>query len=304
MATILVVDDRAENREFLVTLLGYRNHRVLEARDGAQALALARSEHPDLVITDILMPVMDGYELVRRLRGESALASTQVIFYTAHFHRSEAEKLAQALSVAHILTKPSEPEIVTRNRGQCARRRCPAAPGTQSLAGFSDEHVRVMTDKLAATVDALSIANERLRALIDVNLDLASQREPQALLESVCRHARNLIAAHCAMIAVTHTDGDERVTLSASAGISDRRREQFGTPRFRTRTHRTRVSRIRKRACLTGRRSPDRLRLARGVSAFSQSARRARELAIRGLTAGSRSATKSEATSSAPSTSA
>jgi diguanylate cyclase (GGDEF)-like protein len=232
MATILVVDDRAENREFLVTLLGYRNHRVLEARDGAQALALARSEHPDLVITDILMPAMDGYELVRRLRGESALASTQVIFYTAHFHRSEAEKLAQALSVTHILTKPSEPETVLEIVDNALGAGALPASGTQSLAGFSDEHVRVMTDKLAATVDELSVANERLRALIDVNLDLASQREPQALLDSVCRHARNLIAAQCAMIAVTHTHDDERVTLSASAGISDRRREQFGMPDF------------------------------------------------------------------------
>ncbi len=232
MATILVVDDRAENREFLVTLLGYRNYRVLEARDGNQALELARGERPDLVITDILMPAMDGYELVRRLRGESALASTQVIFYTAHFHRSEAEKLAHALSVAHILTKPSEPEVVLKVVADALGAGALPPQGTQKLAGFTDEHVRVMTDKLSATVDALSMANDRLHALIDVNLELASQREPQALLDSVCRHARNLVAARSAMIAVTRTDNGETVTLSATAGISDLRRDQLGTPDF------------------------------------------------------------------------
>ena len=232
MATILVVDDRAENREFLVTLLGYRNYRVLEARDGNQALELARDERPDLVITDILMPAMDGYELVRRLRGESALASTQVIFYTAHFHRSEAEKLARALSVAHILTKPSEPETVLNVVADALGAGALPPQGTQKLAGFVDEHVRVMTDKLAATVDDLSSANERLHALIDVNLELASQREPHALLDSVCRHARHLVAARCAMIAVTHAESGKTVTLSATAGISDLRRERFGAPDF------------------------------------------------------------------------
>ena len=61
MATILIVDDRPTNRQFLLTLLGYTAHRLLEAADGAQALEVTRAERPDLVITDILMPTMDGY---------------------------------------------------------------------------------------------------------------------------------------------------------------------------------------------------------------------------------------------------
>ena len=73
MATILVVDDRPANREFLRTLLGYQSHRVLEAIDGAEALALVKSARPDLVISDILMPTMDGYEFVYRLRADPVL---------------------------------------------------------------------------------------------------------------------------------------------------------------------------------------------------------------------------------------
>lgn len=65
MATILVVDDHPINREFLVTLLRYRGHSLLQAADGAEALQVARAAHPDLIISDILMPTMDGYELVR-----------------------------------------------------------------------------------------------------------------------------------------------------------------------------------------------------------------------------------------------
>src|SRR6266446_5589635 len=76
VATILIVDDRPANREYLVTLLGYGGHRLLEAADGAEALALARAERPDLVIADILMPTMDGYELVRQIRADSVIATT------------------------------------------------------------------------------------------------------------------------------------------------------------------------------------------------------------------------------------
>jgi CheY-like chemotaxis protein len=80
MASILIVDDRPTNRQFLLTLLGYTSHRLLEAADGAQALEIVRAERPDLVITDILMPTMDGYAFVKQLRGESAIAATPVIF--------------------------------------------------------------------------------------------------------------------------------------------------------------------------------------------------------------------------------
>src|SRR6202007_655332 len=85
MATILIVDDRPTNRQFLLTLLGYGNHRLFEAADGAQALAMTQTERPDLVISDILMPTMDGYEFVQRLRADPGLAATPVIFHTATY---------------------------------------------------------------------------------------------------------------------------------------------------------------------------------------------------------------------------
>lgn len=70
MATILVADDRPTNRQFLVTLLGYVGHRVLEASDGLEALEVVRAEPPDLMIVDIVMPRMDGVEFVRELRRD------------------------------------------------------------------------------------------------------------------------------------------------------------------------------------------------------------------------------------------
>ncbi len=69
MATILIIDDQPTNREYLVSLLGYGGHHLLQAADGAEGLAVAKAELPNLVIADILMPTMDGYEFVRQLRG-------------------------------------------------------------------------------------------------------------------------------------------------------------------------------------------------------------------------------------------
>lgn len=112
MATILVVDDHPTNREFLVTLLGYRGHHLPQAADGAEALQVARAAHPDLIISDILMPTMDGYELVRQLRADPDLGHLQVILSTAHYLDHEASALAHQCGVPFILPKPSEPKTV------------------------------------------------------------------------------------------------------------------------------------------------------------------------------------------------
>ena len=76
MAKILVIDDNDTNRKLVVTLLNFQGHRTFEAIDGADGLASARVELPDLVISDILMPTMDGYEFVRQLRGDVKLGAT------------------------------------------------------------------------------------------------------------------------------------------------------------------------------------------------------------------------------------
>jgi len=114
MAKILVVDDRPTNRQLLLTLLGYSGHQMFEAADGAEALARVHADRPDLVITDILMPTMSGYEFVQRLRHDDD-ADTQrmpVIFYTATYSEPQAIKLAEACDVKIVLPKPCDPERV------------------------------------------------------------------------------------------------------------------------------------------------------------------------------------------------
>jgi CheY-like chemotaxis protein len=114
VATILIVDDHVLNREFLLTLLGYGGHRLLEASDGAEALKMVHGERPDLVISDILMPNMDGYEFVTRMRADPATADVPIIFYTATYREREANLVAQACGVRWVLPKPSDPDVILR----------------------------------------------------------------------------------------------------------------------------------------------------------------------------------------------
>src|SRR5580698_3459529 len=112
MATILIVDDRPINRQFLVTLLSHFGHKLLEAGDGIEALENLRTCSIDLVIADVLMPTMDGYDLLRRMRADPAFERSPVIFYTAAVYESTARTAAEALGVKHFLTKPTEPRLI------------------------------------------------------------------------------------------------------------------------------------------------------------------------------------------------
>src|SRR5260370_30266631 len=155
MAKVLVVDDHPSNRDLVATVLGYRGHRVLEAADGAAGLAAVRSERPDLVITDLLMPVMDGYELVRELRADPMLAATAVIFYTANYLQDEVRPVALASGVRHILSKPVEPELLLAMVDE-ALSDAPAPSPTVALPeDFHRAHLRAWSAKLCDKVAEL-----------------------------------------------------------------------------------------------------------------------------------------------------
>ncbi len=203
MAKILVVDDNEPNRELIVILLRHQGHQSLEAADGAEALVMVRAEHPDLVICDILMPVMDGYEFVRQLRADPNIAHTEIIFHSANYGEKEARKLARSCGVTRVLVKPSLPQEVMNaiDRALAHEPEVELKVVDEPVGEFDREHhLRLITDKLAEKADALQSANQRLAALTDLNLQLASERDPHVLLDKVCKGARKLIGSKYAFI--------------------------------------------------------------------------------------------------------
>ena len=203
MVTILVVDDRAINREFLSMLLGYAGYRVIEAADGTNALTLIREVRPDLVISDIAMPTMDGIEFSRRLRADPEIAGTPIIFYTATYRMAEVP-LAHGLTT--VLAKPSRPQaileaVATALGGAAA----PAAP-PPTLAG-----------KPPASEQGLSL---RLSTLLELGLDLAAERDSQHLLDLACRAAQEILEARASAVGIIDDDTGQ-LSRSAMRGLSE-----------------------------------------------------------------------------------
>ncbi|MEU7904945.1 response regulator [Actinoplanes sp. NPDC049118] len=114
MSTVLVVDDQRANRELVRDILTYRGHTVIEAHEGSEALGLAHARHPDLVLTDVLMPGMDGYQLAHELRAAPDTADTPILFLTANYLPDEAQPVAEACGVAGVLLKSTDPQTLLR----------------------------------------------------------------------------------------------------------------------------------------------------------------------------------------------
>ncbi|MBE9522166.1 MAG: response regulator [Proteobacteria bacterium] len=93
---ILVVEDNQDNREMVVKVLKFNGYQVVEAVDGEEAIEKARTEHPDLILLDIFLPKMDGYEATRRLKGDTSLRNIPIIALTAHAMKGSMEEALAA----------------------------------------------------------------------------------------------------------------------------------------------------------------------------------------------------------------
>ena len=106
---VLIVDDIQDNRVLLRGMLESRNYQVEEANNGVQALELAQAEPPNLIVSDILMPEMDGFVLCRVLKGIEKLRHIPLVFYTATYLDKEDKELGLAIGAARYIQKPIEP---------------------------------------------------------------------------------------------------------------------------------------------------------------------------------------------------
>ncbi len=227
MARILAVDDRPINLQFLVSLLSHDGHSVLEASNGQEALDIARGQHPDLVIADIEMPVMDGYEFVTQLRTDPRIADTPVIFYTAH--AGEAKFVAQPCGVTQVLTKPAEPEVILNTVSSALGELSFTERQVQSAgAGAGVESPGKIPDALI-TLQAVSL---RLSALIELGLELASERDPQRQLDRFCSTARSIIGSSYAALGILD-DGKQSIrTFVVSAGDPEKKSNHTVPPAY------------------------------------------------------------------------
>jgi len=108
---ILIAEDDADSRNLLVKQLRAYGHEVTAAANGAEALQQALKETPDIMVTDILMPQMDGYQLCYECKQNDQLRDIPFIFYTANYTSDEDEKFALSLGASTFIRKPAEPDV-------------------------------------------------------------------------------------------------------------------------------------------------------------------------------------------------
>jgi len=105
---ILVVEDTEDNRQILRDLLGMAGYDMVEAHDGAQGVAMAAEHRPDLILMDIQMPVMDGYEATRRIKAIPELKAIPIVAVTSYALSGDEQKTRDAGCDAYI-AKPYSP---------------------------------------------------------------------------------------------------------------------------------------------------------------------------------------------------
>jgi PAS domain S-box-containing protein len=171
MTKVLIADDIEQNRYLLEALLTGHGYEVLSATNGAEALDIARAEPVDLVVTDILMPVMDGFTLCREWKNDANLKKVPFIFFTATYTDDKDADFGLSLGADRFLVKPMEPdEIMTaieETLRQNGRTLDPAEALPEEgvyLQQYNQALIRKLEDKMLQLEDA----NRQLEAEVQV----------------------------------------------------------------------------------------------------------------------------------------
>ncbi len=232
MKKILIVDDNTQNLYMLAAALKGSGYEVREAKNGREALETARREPPDLIISDILMPEMDGYELCRRWKSDEGLKKVPFIFYTATYTDPKDEAFGLSLGAEMFIKKPVRIEELQRAVQQILEegpRRLPAGavmPDTQALEAHRDaifRKLRHKIDELAAEVEGRRRAES---ALGDAVAELKEKnRQLQDFIFIVSSDLGDKVAdlrgAYAEIARLSRDSGQAEALRLASAAVED-----------------------------------------------------------------------------------
>ncbi len=167
MTRVLVVDDLADGLYMLQSLLTGNGYEAVTARNGREALELARRSKPDLIISDILMPVMDGFTLCRQWKKDPELRDIPFVFYTATYTDADDERFALSLGADKFIVKPSETDaflnLIKETLAACDPKESRPAPATPpGETTYLKEYNEVLIRKLEDKLTQLESANRAL----------------------------------------------------------------------------------------------------------------------------------------------
>ncbi len=207
MKRVLIVDDHPENLYLLRMLLQGNGFEVVEALHGGQALEYARLKLPDLVISDLLMPVMDGYTLLRHWKADDRLRTVPFIVYTATYTDPADEALALEMGADIFLVKPTEPQLLMQRIGEVLSRAAHEGLALRTQTGNEQDTLKLYnevlvkklekrSEQLEQRVAALTESEARIQklsrryaVLSETNQAIVHINQRELLFQTVCRIA-------------------------------------------------------------------------------------------------------------------
>lgn len=188
MSTVLVIEDEQALREEIIAMLSFEGFNVLEAINGETGIQLAREHHPDIVVCDISMPVLDGYQVLEALQTDQATVSIPFIFLTARVTKHDI-RAGMALGADDYLTKPFTPdELIGAIRGRLTRQAAILKAGTEDLERARENLVRLVTHELRTPVISITTVSE----IISRKIGNLSVQQTKQLLDDLVYGSQRL----------------------------------------------------------------------------------------------------------------
>ncbi len=227
---VMVVDDNEENRYILQLLLKSKGYEVVVATNGAEAVEKARLNPPDLIISDILMPVMDGFTLCRLWKKDEQLKRIPFVFYTATYTDPRDEELARNLGAERFIIKPMEPDLFLKMVDEVIHeaekgRLIPSQKTVEDEVVYFKEYNEALIRKLEDKVLQLEEANRLL------NREIAErQRIEETLRESEARYRLHFENVSDVILSLNSDLILSEISPSVEKVLGYRREELIGKP--------------------------------------------------------------------------
>lgn len=223
---ILAVDDNEDNLYLMEVMLKGRGYEVVLSRDGAEALDKLNEDSFDLIISDILMPKMDGYSLCREVKKDENLKNIPFIFYTATYTSKADERFALGLGADRFIIKPEEPEVFLKIISELILKAEKRRLTTQKKYDMDDEtFLKIYNERLINKLE------NRILQLQEVNQALKNEvQERKRLMKELEKsemNYRELVETINDVIFILNEDGTVTYISPVIEHISDYRQDDF-----------------------------------------------------------------------------
>jgi len=224
MTKILIVDDIPQNIYLLEVLLRSNGFEVETATNGIEALESAHKSPPDMIVSDILMPGMDGFSLCRAWMSDDRLKDIPFVFYTATYTDLRDEKLALSLGAERFLVKPMEPDVFLSNLRDIFEKQVTKQKDSQNKTLvkeeiFIKEYNEALIRKLEDKMVQLQRSNRHLASLYQASSDLHTTNSLDDLIQIIL-HTIVEIAGYQQANFFSFNENQQNLVLSAAIGFS------------------------------------------------------------------------------------